>query len=132
MRGAGEAGSGDDDEAGPFGTEHLEGRDVANADADAGVGDLDLLRGVGDDLVGDHHVTVGMVFTQGELRGLFDALQLDVIFQPADSALDVAVTLYDRGSETVQPAAPGRGGLVAPPAGIGPATPGLGNQCSIH
>ncbi|MDA8311129.1 MAG: hypothetical protein M0Z46_11060 [Actinomycetota bacterium] len=30
---------------------------------------------------------------QGELRALFDALQLDVVFQPADCALDVAVTL---------------------------------------
>lgn len=34
---------------------------------------------------------------QGELRTLFDALQLDVVFQPADCALDVAVTLYDGG-----------------------------------
>ncbi|MDA8360266.1 MAG: recombinase family protein, partial [Actinomycetota bacterium] len=34
---------------------------------------------------------------QGELRALFDALQLDVVYQPAESAVDVAVTLYDRG-----------------------------------
>jgi hypothetical protein len=54
---AGVADSGDDDEAGPFGTAHLEWRDVADAHADAGVGDLDLLRG---DFVGDHHVMVGM------------------------------------------------------------------------
>ena len=60
VAGAGEAGSAGDDEAGPFGTEHLEGRDVAHAYAEAGVGDLDLLRGVGDDFVGDHHVVVGM------------------------------------------------------------------------
>ena len=30
---------------------------------------------------------------QGELRALFDALQLDVVFQPADSAVDVAASL---------------------------------------
>ena len=29
VAGGGETGSGDDDEAGPFGPEHLEGRDVA-------------------------------------------------------------------------------------------------------
>jgi len=60
VAGAGEAGSGDDDEAGPFGPEHLEGGEEAHTDAEAGVGDLDLLRGAGDDLVGDHHVTLGM------------------------------------------------------------------------
>ena len=49
-----------DDEASPFGPEHLEGRDVAHTNAEAGVGDLDLLRGVGDHFVGDHHVVVGM------------------------------------------------------------------------
>jgi len=42
---------------------------------------------------------------QGELRALFDSLQLDVVYQPADSALEVAATLYDLGSETAQPAA---------------------------
>jgi len=60
VAGAGEVGSGDDDEAGPFGPEHLEGRDVAHAHAEAGVGNLDLLCGAGDALVGDHHVTLGM------------------------------------------------------------------------
>ena len=35
----------------------------------------------------------------GELRALFDALQLDVVYQPAQGAVDVAVTLYDRGSD---------------------------------
>ena len=43
---------------------------------------------------------------QGELRALFNSLQLDVVYQPADSALDVAATLYDLGSETAQTAAP--------------------------
>ncbi len=42
---------------------------------------------------------------QGELRALFDALQLDVVYQPADSAVDVAVTLYDRGDRAAQTAA---------------------------
>ncbi len=60
VTGAGGTGSAGDDEARPFGTEHLEGRDVADADADAGARDLDLLRGVGDYLVGDHHVVAGM------------------------------------------------------------------------
>ena len=58
---------------------------------------------------------------QGELRALFDALQLDVVYQPGDSALDVAVTLYDRGSETAQSAAQVRAeDWLAPPAGAGP------------
>ncbi|MHB1987278.1 MAG: hypothetical protein ACYCSF_04735 [Acidimicrobiales bacterium] len=60
---------------------------------------------------------------QGELRALFDSLQLDVVYQPADSALDVAATLYDLGSETAQSAAPRSAedwlGL-APPGGAGP------------
>ena len=43
---------------------------------------------------------------QGELRALFDALQLDVIYQPAESAVDVAVTLYDRGNNTSDGPAP--------------------------
>jgi hypothetical protein len=69
---------------------------------------------------------------QGELRALFDALQLDVVFEPGDSALDVAVTLYDRGSETVQSAAQVRAeDWLAPPAGFEPATHGLGNRRSI-
>jgi site-specific DNA recombinase len=70
---------------------------------------------------------------QGELRALFDSLQLDVVYQPADSALDVAATLYDLGSETAQSAAPRRAeDWYAPPVGIEPTTPGLGNLCSIH
>jgi hypothetical protein len=58
---------------------------------------------------------------QGELRALFDSLQLDVVYQLADSALDVAATLYDLGSETAQPAArEGAEDWSAPPAGAGP------------
>ena len=58
---------------------------------------------------------------QGELRALLDALQLDVVYQPADSALDVAATLYDLGSETVQSAAREIAqDWTAPPAGAGP------------
>ncbi|MGH9293345.1 MAG: hypothetical protein ACRDZ6_11320 [Acidimicrobiales bacterium] len=61
---------------------------------------------------------------QGELRALFDALQLDVVFQPADSALDVAVTHYDRGNETAHCAAQVRAeDWSAPPAGLEPAHP---------
>ena len=56
---------------------------------------------------------------QGELRALFDALQLDVIFQPGDSALDVAVTLYDHGSEIAHVRRTGScGGLVGAPGRI--------------
>ena len=39
-----------------------------------------------------------------EQRTLFDALQLDVVYQPAEGAIDVAATLYDLGSETTQSA----------------------------
>jgi site-specific DNA recombinase len=37
---------------------------------------------------------------QSELRALFDVLQLDVTYQPAEGAVDVAVTLYDGGGDT--------------------------------
>ncbi len=58
-----------------------------------------------------------------ELRALFDALQLDVVFQPADGAVDVAVTLYDRGGDTGEdPAQVRAGDWSAPPAGFEPAT----------
>ncbi len=58
---------------------------------------------------------------QGELRALFDSLQLDVVYQPAEGTVDVAVTLYDRGSETAQSAAPESAeDWSAPPAGAGP------------
>ncbi|MGH9101797.1 MAG: hypothetical protein ACRDYD_02260 [Acidimicrobiales bacterium] len=54
---------------------------------------------------------------QGELRAIFDALQLEVTYQPADSAVDVAVTLYDRASETGDLTAQVRAeDCVAPPA----------------
>ena len=69
---------------------------------------------------------------QGELRALFDALQLDVVFQPADSAVDVAVSLYDRGGDTGGvPARVCAEDWLAPPAGLEPATHGLGNRRSI-
>ena len=69
---------------------------------------------------------------QGELRALFDALQLDVVYQPADRAVDVAVTLYDGGGDTGDLAAQVRAeDWSAPPAGLEPATHGLGNRRSI-
>lgn len=77
----------------------------------------------------------GMLGTapQSELRALFDALQLDVDYQPSESALDVAATLYDRNDDNANCTQQLRAeDWLAPPAGIGPATPGLGNQCSIH
>ena len=65
-------------------------------------------------------------------RVSFDALQLDVVYQPADSTLDVAVTLYDRASDTGDLAAQVRAeDWLAPPAGFEPATHGLGNRRSI-
>ena len=42
---------------------------------------------------------------QGEMRALFDALQLDVAHQRAEAAVDVTVTLYDRGDRAAQTAA---------------------------
>ena len=69
---------------------------------------------------------------QGELRALFDALQLDVIFQPADSAVDVAVTLYDRGGEAGAVAAQVGAEDSAPPAGLEPATVCLEGSCSVQ
>ena len=67
-----------------------------------------------------------------ELRALFDALQLDIVFQPADSAVDVAVTLYDRGDDALAGAAQLRAeDWSAPPGGLEPPTHGLGNRRSI-
>ena len=56
---------------------------------------------------------------QGELRALFDALQLDVVYQPDDSAVDVAVTLYDRSDDDASASAAqvGAEDWSAPPAG---------------
>jgi len=51
---------------------------------------------------------------------MFDSLQLDVVYQPADSALDVAATLYDLGSETAQSAAQD---WSVPPVGFEPTHP---------
>ena len=54
---------------------------------------------------------------QSELRALFDALQLDVVFQPADSAVDVAGTLFDRGGNATDGASHVRAeDWLAPPA----------------
>ena len=61
---------------------------------------------------------------QGELRALFDALQLDVVYQPANSAVDVAVTLYDRGNETANSAPQVRvEDWSVPPTGFEPVLP---------
>jgi len=63
---------------------------------------------------------------QGELRVLFDALQLDVVYQPAEGAVDVAVTLYDRGGDTGATAAQMRAeNWSAPPVGFEPTSYGL-------
>jgi hypothetical protein len=54
---------------------------------------------------------------QRELRTLFDALQLDVVYQPAEGAADVAVTLYNGGRDTGATAAKMRAeDWSAPPA----------------
>lgn len=69
---------------------------------------------------------------QGDLRALFDALQLDVVYQPADSAVDVAATLYDRGENAANVRAHVRAeDWWAPPVGLEPTTHGLGNRRSI-
>jgi len=63
-----------------------------------------------------------------ELRALFDALQLSVTYQPEDQALDVALTLYDDGRGDAGTSAQVRAeDWSAPPAGLEPATRGLGN-----
>jgi hypothetical protein len=57
---------------------------------------------------------------QGERRALSDSLQLDVVYQPAESVVDAAATLYDLGSETVPSAAPRSAeNWYSPPAGAG-------------
>ena len=64
---------------------------------------------------------------QGELRALFDSLQLDVLYQPADNAADITLTLCDADRADVENSAQvraedwiGAPGVV-PPAGIEPA-----------
>ena len=42
---------------------------------------------------------------QGEMRALFDALQLDVTHQRAEAAVDVTVTIHGRGDRAAQTAA---------------------------
>jgi len=66
---------------------------------------------------------------QPELRALFDSLQLQIAFQPETRTIDVEVTLVadeppDRDGETSQV-------WSVPPAGIEPATRGLGNLASM-
>ena len=61
---------------------------------------------------------------QGELRALFDALQLDVVYLPADSAVDVAVTLYDRGDNAATVSTQVRAeDWPVPPTGFEPVLP---------
>ena len=69
---------------------------------------------------------------QVERRALFDALQLDDVYQPAESAVDVAVTLYDHGRETGKSAARRKcGGLVGAPGRTRTCICSLGESCSI-
>ena len=69
---------------------------------------------------------------QGELRALFDALKLDVVYQPAGGAVDVAVTLYDGGATGEVAAQVCAEDWSAPPAGLEPATICLEGSRSIH
>ena len=55
---------------------------------------------------------------QSELRALFHALQLDVVYQPADGAIDVAVTLYDGGRDATVGAAQVRAEDWSAPPGL--------------
>jgi site-specific DNA recombinase len=69
---------------------------------------------------------------KAELRALFEVLQLEVVYHPAESAVDVAVTLHDYGSDPHAVAAKSHAeDYLAPPAGLEPATHGLGNRRSI-
>ena len=40
--------------------------------------------------------------THAKLRPLFESLQLDIVFQPAEGAVDVSVTLYEPGDPAAQ------------------------------
>lgn len=67
---------------------------------------------------------------QGELRALFEKLQLDIAYQPGEIPLNVALTLYDC-DQTDDPAQVRAEDWSVPPAGFEPATRGLGNRCSL-
>ena len=70
---------------------------------------------------------------QGELRAQFDALQLDVVYQPAERAVDVAATLYEVAGDVDGLAAQVRAeDCSAPPAGLEPATRRLEGGRSIR
>ncbi len=70
---------------------------------------------------------------QAKLRPLFDAMQLDVVYQPADSAVDISLTLYDGGdSWRIDTAGAASEDWLAPPAGFEPATRGLEDRRSIQ
>ena len=67
---------------------------------------------------------------QGQMRALFDRLQLDIAYQPATSAIDIALTLYNDGEGQPDTKRVSED-WSAPPAGLEPATHGLGNRRSI-
>ncbi len=67
---------------------------------------------------------------QRQLRALLDRLQLDIAYQPAANAIDVALTLYDDGQDQPDTRQVSED-WSAPPAGLEPATHGLGNRRSI-
>ena len=65
-----------------------------------------------------------------ELRTLFESLALEVVFQPADDAVDVGITLYDSGRPVLATARASED-WSAPPAGLEPAARRLEGGCSI-
>jgi site-specific DNA recombinase len=64
-----------------------------------------------------------------ELRALLESLQLDILFQPADAAIDVSVTLHEPGDSAAQVRAED---WSAPPAGLEPATNRLEGGSSVQ
>jgi site-specific DNA recombinase len=74
---------------------------------------------------------------QGDLRRLYNALDVRVMYQPVDRAIDIEITLTDAiGDISALPPPDNRMGPASqfcsvPPAGFEPATHGLGNRCSI-
>jgi len=68
---------------------------------------------------------------QGELRALFDKLQLDIAYRPGENALDVALTLYDC-DQTNDAAQVRAEDWSVPPAGLEPATRRLEGGRSIQ